>query len=251
MKIFSKPEEIRIELSKYGSNQIGFVPTMGAFHEGHISLVKKSLSENKITVVSIFVNPTQFNDPEDLRKYPNNFDNDISILESLNVDYLFAPEYKLLYNDKYTYRINETNFSKLLCGSNREGHFEGVLTVVMRLFNIIAPHKAYFGEKDYQQYLLIKGMIKAFHMNVEVIASETVRDEDGLALSSRNILLSEKERKKAAKFPILLKSKGSDKEVKKSLEKEGFTVDYITTLDDRRYGAVKLGKIRLIDNVKK
>jgi len=251
MKFFSNPGEIKHELSYCKDREIGFVPTMGSLHKGHISLIKKSIAGNDITVVSIFVNATQFNDPEDLKKYPNNLDNDISILESLNVNYLFAPEHKLLYNDNYLYRIIETTFSKELCGAQREGHFEGVLTVVMKLLNIVNPHRAYFGEKDFQQYKLIKGMAEAFHMNIEIISSPTIREKDGLALSSRNLLLSGYDRKKAVKFPELLMSRQSDEEVNSQLEKKGFKVDYIKTLNGRRFGAVILGNVRLIDNVKK
>lgn len=251
MKIFSDPGKIKHELSHCNDKEIGFVPTMGTLHDGHISLIKKSIAENDITVVSIFVNATQFNDPEDLKKYPNNLDNDISILEPLNVNYLFAPEHNLLYNDNYLYRIIETNFSKEFCGAQREGHFAGVLTVVMKLLNIVNPKKAYFGEKDFQQYKLIKGMAEAFHMNVEIIPSPTIRENDGLALSSRNLLLSKENRKKASKFPELLMSGQSDEEVNSQLEEEGFKVDYIKTLNGRRFGAVILGKVRLIDNVKK
>lgn len=251
MKIFSDPGEMKHELSCCKDREIGYVPTMGALHKGHISLIKKSMAENDITVVSIFVNATQFNDPEDLKKYPNNLDNDISILESLNVNYLFAPEHNLLYNDNYSYRIIETNFSKELCGAQREGHFEGVLTVVMKLLNIVNPLRAYFGEKDFQQYKLIKGMVEAFHMNVEIIPSPIIRENDGLALSSRNLHLSRDDRKKAVKFPELLMSGQSDEEVNLQLEEEGFKVDYIKTLNGRRFGAVILGNIRLIDNVKK
>jgi len=251
MKIFCGPGEMKHELSRCTDKEIGLMPTMGALHEGHISLIKKSIAENDITVVSVFVNPTQFNDPEDLKKYPINLDKDISILESLNVDYLFTPEHNLLYNDNYSYRILETNFSKELCGAQREGHFEGVLTVVMKLVNIVNPHRAYFGEKDFQQYKLIKGMSEAFFMNVEIISSPTIREKDGLALSSRNLLLSGNDRKKAVKFPELLMSGQSDEEVNSQLEEEGFKVDYIKTLDGRRFGAVILGNVRLIDNVKK
>jgi pantoate--beta-alanine ligase len=251
MKIFSNPGEIKHVLSHCKDKEIGFVPTMGALHKGHISLIKKSIAENDITVVSIFVNATQFNDPEDLKKYPNNPNNDISILESLNVNYLFTPEHNLLYNYNYSYRIIETNFSKELCGVQRGGHFEGVLTVVMKLLNIVNPKKAYFGEKDFQQYKLIKGMAEAFFMNVEIVHSPTIRENDGLALSSRNLLLSKDDRKKAAKFPELLMSGQSDKEVNSQLNEEGFQVDYIKTLNGRRFGAVILGNVRLIDNVKK
>lgn len=251
MIIFSDPVEIKHELSKFIDKEIGFVPTMGALHKGHISLIEKSTAENEITVVSIFVNTTQFNDPEDLKKYPDDRENDIRILEQLNVSYLFAPEHNSLYNDNYLYRIIETDLSKKLEGAKRKGHFEGVMTVVMKLLNIINPQRAYFGEKDYQQYKLIKGMTEAFHMNVEIIPSPIIREHDGLALSSRNLLLSKKDREKAPKFPELLMSEQSDKKVTAKLENEGFKVDYIKTLNERRFGAVFLGNVRLIDNVKK
>jgi pantoate--beta-alanine ligase len=250
MKIISAPKEMK-KVLRNNNDDIGFVPTMGALHDGHISLIKKSLEENKITVVSIFVNSTQFNDPKDLKNYPNKLEKDISLLASLNVDYVFTPDHKLIYNDNYAYKIIETQFSKQLCGAKREGHFEGVLTIVMKLLNIVQPTKAYFGEKDYQQYTLIKGMVEAFHMDVQIVSIPTVREEDGLALSSRNLLLSPDERKKAPLFSELLKSQNTDEEIKTSLLQEGFEIDYIETLNGRRFGAVFLGNVRLIDNVKK
>ncbi len=249
MKIISTPNEMKKVLSK--NNDIGFVPTMGTLHNGHISLIKKSLEDNKVTVVSIFVNPTQFNDPRDLENYPNKLENDISLLTSLNVDYVFTPDQKVIYNDNYAYRIIETQFSNQLCGEKRKGHFEGVLTIVMKLLNIVNPNKVYFGEKDFQQYLLIKGMVDAFHMDVEIVPLPTIREKDGLALSSRNLLLNKEQREKASIFSKLLQSKKNDDEIKRSLLKEGFEIDYIETLDERRFGAVFLGKVRLIDNVKK
>ncbi|MEG8947511.1 pantoate--beta-alanine ligase [Rosettibacter firmus] len=228
---------------------IGFVPTMGALHKGHASLIERCLKENDISVVSIFVNPTQFNDPDDLRNYPRTFENDFKLLETMNVDYLFYPEYGEIYSDNYRYKIVETDFSKKLCGAFRPGHFEGVLTVVMKLFNIVRPHKAYFGEKDYQQLKLIEGMCKAFFMDIEIVPCPIVRDEDGLALSSRNLLLTDEERKIAVNFPELLKSKKSANQIKEELEKLGFKVDYIEDIEGRRFGAVHIGKVRLIDNV--
>jgi len=248
-RIYS-PDELRNFLADK-SNGIGFVPTMGALHKGHISLINKSLEENEITVVSIFVNPTQFNDPRDLENYPSTIEKDLIVLDSLDVDCVFMPSKSTLYADDYAFRIIENKFSRQLCGENREGHFEGVLTIVMKLLNIVKPTTAYFGEKDYQQYLLIRGMIDAFHMNVKVVSLPTIRQEDGLALSSRNQLLSAEERKRAPRLSSLLKSEKSDDEVKNFLIEEGFKVDYIETLNNRRFGAVFLGNVRLIDNVKK
>jgi len=250
MKIIYGIDEIK-KFLRSENKSIGFVATMGALHKGHLKLVEKSIMENDLTVVSIFVNPTQFNNPEDLKSYPNHLDNDISQLSEIGVDFLFLPEYKSIYNDNYIYRIVESNISKTLCGSKREGHFEGVLTVVMKLLNIVSPTRAYFGEKDYQQFLLIKNMVKAFHLDTEIIPVSTVREQDGLACSSRNLLLNENDRLKASKFYQLLMSENTDNKVIDRLMEEGFEVDYIETVDGRRYGAVFLGKVRLIDNVEK
>jgi len=230
--------------------KLGFVPTMGALHKGHASLVEKSVSENKKTAVSIFVNPTQFNDPNDLKKYPKTFEQDFKMLSDLKVDYLFFPEYEEVYSDNFTYQVHENSLSKILCGAYRAGHFDGVLTVVLKLLSIIKAGKAYFGEKDYQQYLLIKKMASAFFLPVEIVPCPTVRDADGLALSSRNLLLTSDERKFALNFPKLLKANKSCDEIKSELEQLGFKVDYIEDYYGRRFGAVYVGKVRLIDNVK-
>lgn len=250
MKQFSHPDELKNELRNKVGN-IGFVPTMGALHKGHLSLIRTSKNENDITVVSIFINPTQFNDTNDYKNYPNTHTEDLLKLSSLKIDYLFTPTRSSIYNDDYNYQIVENNFSKKLCGASRPGHFEGVLTIVMKLLNIVKPSKAYFGEKDFQQYKLIKGMVDAFHMDVKIIALPTVREADGLAMSSRNLLLTDSERKTAPKFSKLLRSKLSDEQVKLKLESEGFKIDYIETINGRRFGAVFLDKVRLIDNVEK
>ena len=231
------------------NKKIGFVPTMGALHKGHASLFKRSVDENDITIVSVFVNPTQFNDPKDLQNYPRTYEADMELLRELKVDYLFYPWYKEIYPDNYKYKVTETELSKILCGAHRPGHFDGVLTVVMKLLNIIRPHKTYFGEKDYQQYKLIDGMCKAFFMDVEIIPCPIIRDEDGLAVSSRNVLLSDEERKLALNFPRLLLSDKTAVEIKIELEELGIKVDYIHEIDGRRYGTVFVGKTRLIDNV--
>ena len=249
IKKISEWKEIR-NSDELKNKTVGFVPTMGALHKGHISLIEKCVNENDVSVVSIFVNPTQFNDPNDLRNYPRTFEEDLAILKNHNVDFLFYPEYEEIYQDNYKYRIVETDFSKKLCGAFRPGHFEGVLTIVMKLFNIIRPHKAYFGEKDYQQLKLIDGMCKAFFMDIEIIPCPIVRDEDGLALSSRNLLLSKEEREFALNFPKLLASNKTKEQIKKELEELGFKVDYIEEFEGRRFGAVHVGKVRLIDNVK-
>lgn len=229
--------------------KIGFVPTMGALHAGHESLIKRSVQENDITVVSIFVNPTQFNDPKDFENYPVTFDEDLQLIEKLNADFLFYPSAHEIYADNFSYRIEENELSKILCGAFRPGHFSGVLTVVLKLFNIIQPAQAYFGEKDYQQYKLIDGMVKSVHLNIKIIPCPIIRESDGLAMSSRNLRLTVEERKFASNFPRLLMSKITPIEIKSELEKLGFIVDYIEDYAGRRYGALHIGKVRLIDNV--
>lgn len=233
----------------FKEKKIGFVPTMGALHSGHISLIETCINENDISVVSIFVNPTQFNDPKDLERYPRTFEDDLHLLKKIKVDYLFYPGAKEIYPDNFKYRVVEDELSKILCGAFRPGHFEGVLTVVLKLLNIIQPDRAYFGEKDYQQYKLIDGMCRAFFLNVEIIPCPTVREDDGLAMSSRNLLLKSEERAHAVNFPKLLQSNKSPQQIKAELENLGFKVDYIEDYAGRRFGAVHLGKVRLIDNV--
>lgn len=234
----------------FSGKSVGFVPTMGALHAGHVSLFKKSLRENDLTVASIFVNPTQFNNPNDLKNYPITFKNDLNILNELRVDYLLLPDHKEIYNDNYTCRIIESDFSKLLCGKFRPGHFDGVLTVVMKLLNLVKPDKAYFGEKDFQQLQLIKGMIKSFFMDIKIVSIPTVREKDGLAFSSRNLRLTKDERTTASLFPQILSSNLSVAEIKRKLISNGFKVEYTEQIGQRKFAAVYLGKVRLIDNAK-
>lgn len=240
----------RVRLSPVFSNQtVGFVPTMGALHEGHLSLARRSQKENQITVVSIFVNPTQFHDAQDLSRYPRVVEQDQEKLSILGVDYLFLPTYEEMYPDGFTYKVTEARVSQELCGLFRPGHFDGVLTVVLKLLNLVGAHRAYFGEKDFQQWELVSGMGRAFFLDTEIVACPTLRDLDGLALSSRNQLLTQAEREKAPAFFRLLNQPLSDQEISKMLEENGFDVDYVQTKSGRRYGAVRLGKVRLIDNV--
>lgn len=249
MKVISQINEW-MKIRKTLSSSIGFVPTMGALHDGHKSLLSQSRSENELTVLSVFVNPTQFNDPRDLKSYPSTFNQDTKIAEELNVDYLIYPSFDEIYPDQYKFKLSENELSKILCGKHRPGHFDGVLTVVMKLFNIVKPQKAYFGEKDFQQLQLIKEMAQAFFMDIEIVPCPTVRDGDGLALSSRNIKLNSIEREKASLFHKILKSKLNCQSIAKELEANGFKVDYIEEHDGRKFGAVKLGDVRLIDNAK-
>jgi pantoate--beta-alanine ligase len=249
MHIFRTTDQMRGYLTKQQSKSTGFVPTMGALHKGHAALIQRSKEENDLTIASIYLNPTQFNDKKDLETYPVTWDSDIKQLENLEVDVLFAPDYEQMYPDDYHYRIMEDELSKILCGATRPGHFDGVLTIVMKFFMIIGACNAYFGEKDYQQFQLIKGMVNAFFLPITVIPCPTVRETDGLAMSSRNKKLSPEGRKKA---PILYQQLSSGKELKEIseiLENEGFRVDYLKEQEGRRYAAVFLDGVRLIDNV--
>lgn len=228
---------------------LGFVPTMGALHEGHFTLVEQSRRETKKTAVSIFVNPTQFNNVDDLKKYPNTIEKDIDQLQNLGVDFLFLPTFEALYPDNYNYSVQEKNLTSILCGASRPGHFSGVLTVVLKLLNILQPSKAYFGEKDFQQLSLIQGMAHALFLSVEIVPVPTVRDSAGLALSSRNLRLSPEGLLLAQKFAQTLKQKKPLAEVKNDLKALGLQIDYLEDFQQRRMAAVFIDDVRLIDNV--
>lgn len=253
MKILKSIAEIRT-YGKAVAGTLGFVPTMGALHPGHLSLVERSRNETDLTVVSIYVNPTQFNNPNDLANYPETLTVDLQMLEAAGVSAVFMPTYELLYPDDYAYEVDEKQFSKELCGENRPGHFTGVLTVVMKLLNLVKPQKAYFGEKDFQQLSLVKGMVEAFFLETEIIGCPIIREDDGLAMSSRNLNLSRCDRRKAPLFCRLLSNpRWSDEHLKARLVRAGFEVDYVLTKGSRRFGAVVMGDpaapVRLIDNV--
>ena len=234
------------------TGMIGFVPTMGALHAGHASLLRRSVAENDNTVVSIYVNPAQFDDPDDLAVYPKSLDADLEMCESLGVDQVLVPDRDALYADGYRYRVEENEFSRELCGAHRPGHFTGVLTVVMKLLNLVRPRRAYFGAKDFQQWRLIRDMAAAFFMDVDIVACATVRESDGLALSSRNALLTGESRQLAARLNEVLRSARSDQAARAELDRLGFSVDYVVSRSGRRLAAVSVpvghGAVRLIDN---
>ncbi|MFP6809092.1 MAG: pantoate--beta-alanine ligase [Pseudomonadales bacterium] len=253
MKIIASVNDYLNIRNTFEDLSLGFVPTMGALHAGHESLVERSIEQCDVTVVSIYVNPTQFNNADDLKNYPDTLTADVQTLESLGVDYLFLPSYDEIYPDKFRYKVEESEIARHLCGAHRDGHFEGVLTVVMKLLNIVRPAVAFFGEKDYQQYLLIKGMAEAFFMDVDIVSCPTVRERDGLALSSRNKNLTQCSRTKAPLIHQLISSSQSDGQITDILNDEGFEVDYVQTRNGRRFVAAMLGEkgeqVRLIDNV--
>jgi pantoate--beta-alanine ligase len=228
---------------------LGFVPTMGALHEGHMSLVRRSRAENDRTLVSIFVNPTQFDDACDLAAYPRPLNEDLALLRGEGADFVILPDEAQLYPDGYRYRVAETELSKTLEGAHRSGHFEAVLTVVLKLLQIAQAERAYFGEKDWQQLSLVRGMADAFFLPTQIVACPTVREADGLALSSRNRRLGAADRNKAPLFYRALASADSAALAASQLQSAGFDVDYVEDRDARRLGAVRLGGVRLIDNV--
>jgi len=279
MEVFEKKSELKafLKVKKQDKMSLGFVPTMGALHRGHLSLVKHALKKNDLVVVSIFVNPTQFDNKEDLIKYPKTLEKDIELLKSVNCDVLYAPTPEDVYDDKIA--SEEFNFDGLehqMEGKFREGHFDGVGTVVKTLFEIVNPDKAYFGEKDFQQLQIIKKMVDNQNLDVKIKGRPIFREDDGLAMSSRNVRLTKEHREVApfiyktlrrAKKKFGIKSvdklvKWVEKQFKKHplLDLEYFTVaeeqtlltpDKIDTSKKYRgFIAVFAGEIRLIDNIR-
>lgn len=199
MQVIRTKAEIKNTINDLKSRKklIGLVPTMGFLHEGHLALIKKSRSQCDITVLSIFVNPVQFGKNEDFDKYPRNFESDRALALKEGVDIIFYPESNEMYSDSHLTYVNVAKMEKVMCGRFRPGHFKGVCTVVLKLLNLIKPDKAYFGQKDYQQLLIIKKMISDLDLDTEIVECDTVREKDGLALSSRNAYLNTEERKNA------------------------------------------------------
>jgi len=255
--------------------KIGFVPTMGALHEGHLSLVKKCKEENGICVVSVFVNPTQFNNKEDLEKYPRNVEKDSELLKNTGADVLFVPSVEEIYPEPDTRQFDFGQLDKVMEGKFRPGHFNGVAQVVSRLFDIVKPDRAYFGEKDFQQLAIIRQMVRQLSIPVEIVPMSIKREESGLAMSSRNQRLTEKQKADAANiYKILTKSKTLplDRLVAETMnyvvsninQSDSLDVEYFDIVDgdtlqtindwsDTKYAvgciAVFCGEVRLIDNI--
>ena len=249
MKIFTSITEWQYWRAAMHEAPVGFVPTMGALHQGHLSLVTASRENNAFTIVSVFINPKQFDDSADFDAYPNDFRKDLERLKNAGVDAVLLPDSAQIYADNYRFKVSESEFSQHLCGAHRPGHFDGVLTVVMRLLNLVQPDNAYFGEKDYQQLQLIRDMVSAFFMPVNIVACATVREADGLAMSSRNRHLDTRNRAKAASLYAALKQSRTATEAREVLAGQGFDVDYVEDIANRRLAAARLGNTRLIDNV--
>jgi len=253
----------------------GFVPTMGALHAGHLSLVKQAAGENGLVVVSIFVNPTQFNDPDDLKRYPRDLERDMELLGSVKADLVFAPSVEEVYPEKDERVFDLHPLDQVMEGKFRPGHFNGVAQVVSRLFDIVRPDAAYFGQKDFQQLAIIRKLVKMLELDIRIVACPIIREADGLAMSSRNMLLNPVERKAApAIYRALARSAGLRdemspielkdwviREVNKEelLEVEYFEIvdgetlmsisDWHETMNKVACIAVHLGKVRLIDNM--
>lgn len=255
----------------------GFVPTMGALHAGHLSLLERARVENDKTIVSIFVNPTQFGPLEDFRRYPRDIEGDLEKLEQAGTDHVFLPDVKDMYSEDYRTFVEVTGLADKLCGKFRPGHFRGVATVVTKLFHIVRPTRAYFGQKDYQQSLIIQALVRDLDMGIDIVVCPTVRESDGLAMSSRNAYLDENERKAAGALSKAMneiarkiqKNAATDipGEFKRIFSREPLIseVQYASaydpvTLDELKNGsikkgkallavAVKIGATRLIDNM--
>lgn len=250
MNIVTNIKDWRDIRKKLHDQSIGLVHTMGNLHDGHLSLCQRAKNENDIVVAAIFVNAPQFNQQQDFDLYPRTLENDKALLSQNKVDYLLLFNHDELYSDGYTLQVLETEISSLLEGEFRPGHFTGMLTIVLKFLNLVAPTRSYYGEKDFQQLLLIQKMAQALFLQTEIIGCPTVRAEDTLALSSRNSRLTAEQRQHANQFPQLLQSSLSPKEISAELTRLGFSVDYVVDLWQRRLGAVWLDDVRLIDNIK-
>jgi pantoate--beta-alanine ligase len=276
--IFKKIQELQAFLApiRLKKQSVGFVPTMGALHLGHVSLLKASKKACDITICSIFVNPTQFNDQNDLKRYPKTPEKDIELLQSINCDAVLMPSVEEMYPSKDERIFDFGYLDKILEGDHRPGHFNGVALVVSKFFDIIKPDKAFFGSKDYQQVMVVKALTAKLNFNVEIVVCPTLREIDGLAMSSRNILLNAKEREVARIIPQLmnevlpLKQKGLKiaeikEHVVSELNKRGnYELDYFSICDAESLKEINnfseakhqialiacyIGKIRLIDNL--
>ena len=233
MKVFSKIVDLQNQLFEDRKNgkEIGLVPTMGALHEGHASLVRRSVKENGIAVVSVFVNPTQFNDKNDLKNYPRTLDADCQLLDACGADYVLAPSVEEMYPTPDTRQFEFPPVSTVMEGAHRPGHFNGVCQVVSRLFYIVKPNRAYFGEKDWQQIAVVKAMVKQLGLKVQIVECDIVRDADGLARSSRNTLLAKDERAIAPAIYKTLKESISYAKTHTVGETHDFVVNTINAVD--------------------
>jgi pantoate--beta-alanine ligase len=252
MKVVRTIAEARRELAPLRPGAIGLVPTMGALHDGHRSLLDAARAENKTVVMSLFVNPAQFGDASDLASYPQDDEWDLAFAEGAGVDLVFTPSVDEMYPPGFQTWVDVTELGSILEGRFRPGHFRGVATVVLKLFEIVRPDRAYFGQKDAQQAEVIRRLIRDLALEIELRVLPIVRDPDGLALSSRNALLSPEERERAVSLPRALATKDADAARAALAASNGLAVDYIEVADfdpPVLAGAIRFGSTRLIDNV--
>lgn len=233
MKVINTVVDLQNALfdERKSGNKVGLVPTMGALHEGHASLVRCSVAENDVTVVSVFLNPTQFNDPKDLERYPRTLDADCELLEACGATYVFAPSVKEMYPVEDKRQFEFPPVSTVMEGAHRPGHFNGVCQVVSRLFYISKPDRAYFGEKDFQQIAVVKAMVKYLHLGVEIVECPIIREENGLARSSRNALLAEDEKAIAPKIYEAMKASLDYAKMHTVKETHDFVVETINAVE--------------------
>ncbi|MFQ5963687.1 MAG: pantoate--beta-alanine ligase [Candidatus Scalinduaceae bacterium] len=277
MDVITKIDEMSAKVIsiKERKESIGFVPTMGALHEGHLNLIQNARDENNRLIVSIFVNPTQFDESEDFNSYPRQSDKDVEIAASVNVDVIFVPSTEELYPEGFCTNVVQNKLTETLCGRSRPGHFRGVTTIVTKLFNIIRPDRVYFGQKDYQQSVVVKRLVRDLNMEIDVKVLPTIREKDGLAFSSRNKRLNSEERLGAvclynsllkAKTMVALKEKSTKKIIEEMVSiinsAEHNKIDYVSIVDPDTLDnvswidgkvvavvAVWIGATRLIDNM--
>lgn len=275
MQVFKEIAPLRAHLTMLRStpNSVGFVPTMGALHAGHLSLIQAARQSNAFTVCSIYVNPTQFGNAEDLEKYPRTLEKDLALLEHASCDIVFCPSTEEMYGDAQPIQISFPGLDNILEGAFRPGHFSGVAQVVAKLFNIVQPDRAYFGQKDFQQVMVVNQLVQALKFNIEVISLPIIREPDGLAMSSRNQRLSADDRKRAAILYVCLmeardqlRSGISVKEVEAQIrsmcKKQMVELEYLAVADRKAFTlldrvtnhaviliAAKVGPVRLIDNL--
>ena len=278
MKILKSAEILTGEVVNLKSQDksIGFVPTMGALHQGHLSLIDYASRDNDIVIVSIFVNPTQFNDKDDYNRYPRILEKDIEKLKKVKCDFVFSPEENEMYPEEDNREFDFGKLDKIMEGEHRPGHFRGVALIVSKLFEIVKPHKAYFGEKDFQQVAIIKHITKQLGFDIEIVSCPIIREKDGLAMSSRNILLSKHQR---ANVSLISKTLFEAKEMSKKMTVSETKIWVIRTINNNQYMdveyfeivdgsnldpikdwgqveekvgciAVHVGNIRLIDNIR-
>ena len=252
MKVVRTISETRDALDTLRTGSIGLVPTMGALHEGHLSLLRAARDECDTVVMSLFVNPAQFREGADLQSYPRDEERDLELAGAEGVDLVFAPSVEQMYPPGFQTWVDVTELGSILEGQFRPGHFRGVATIVLKLFNVVRPTSAYFGQKDAQQVEVIRQLIRDLALEVELRVIPVVRDQDGLALSSRNVLLSEDQRKRALALSRALSTRDRDAALALLAAANGLNVDYVEVADfdpPTLAGAVRVGSTRLIDNV--